>query len=498
MFLDLKKHVQDYKSPSSAQLSGSETSVRKVYCTRVRQHSTSMFVIRDSGVTLTLNGQEEDTNVPVYGHGGIVDGMVTFADSTDGVTKVEARMEGLVTVHELAGCGSVRTVILSELLVYWDGQDCPVEYDERSSFAPEMVSPSAEACPRKLTFRVALPTHYTDVDGEPTPLPPAFSELSTGIPGFRSEVSYSISVNVRRTRDMKFRSLSTLWKKNIVLKTPFRYCPRTRPSAPSPFPPKAKSKTSTTTCFYGTIKSNSPFVEHVKTLLYLPNSQITPISAPIPFVLKITGAEAIINSHCTPPLPSFLPKAAPDSLASLAEAIQQHISGHLQNINLARALMFSSAPNYSLSRVSSSASSSSQESGTGGAHPRIRVSLVREVIVDVHPFERRYEPQHDRMHLLDCRDLWTGRDEMRKRIILGEGVMNTTSATRDSVTWVGEIRIDPQSRIRCGGFRTNSLAVRDMVVVTISQPNREAFSLHDFRQAIPIQLTTDSFEPNMR
>ncbi|THH07966.1 hypothetical protein EW145_g3034 [Phellinidium pouzarii] len=428
------------------------------------------FVVHKSGVTLTLKGQEENANGPSYGRGGIVEGTIDLTNPA-GITKVEARIEGHVIQHELGAHGPDRAVVLSELLVCWDAPDdnSPAEY---GGGGPSTLT---------LAFKASLPTYYTEADGESAPLPPSFREVLPDYSGFRGEVSYSIKVVVARAWDMKLRSLASQWKRNVVLNVPFEYSPQTRPSVPPPFSVKAKSsKKAPSTRFYATIELDSLHAEPVKTKLYLPNSQITPMWASIPFFLKMNGPKAVISSFSKPPSSSFLPKAAPPSSVSLAGFIRQHITEHLQSF---RGL--SSSPNGASDdpflRMSSCSSSSSQESlaSPTGPQPKIRVALEREVSIDS---RLRRHSRRDRSRSSDHEEENPRR--VHKRIVLGEGFMYTANATRDSVTWAGEICIDPQHGVRCGGFQTRSLAVK---------PTSEGSVLQEFRQTIPVQLTTDSF-----
>ncbi|KAI5118803.1 hypothetical protein M0805_005145 [Coniferiporia weirii] len=462
--------------------------VRKVTYQQLRRRPSHKVVLRESGITLTLNGQEEYARVIAYGRGGIIDGIVSLANPAN-VTKVEAKMEGHVTVHELAGCGSVQTAVLSELLVYWDSSDRFAEHDGKLSSA--LTSPPTGTCPAKFSFKTVLPTHYTEIDGKPTPLPPSFCEALPGIPGFRSRVSYTISVIVTRVRDMKFKPLAALWKKKVVLRMPFAYRPQTCPPVSTPFETrKSERMASLPLRFYSAINQTSPFAESVKTVLYLPNSQITPLSAPIQFLFKMVGPEEIISLFHGPLPPSFLPKAASDSLASLASSLHQHIAGHLQHTSLVRSRSSSGTPNGPRPSSSGRTSRTSREGiFTGSRRLKIRVALVREINVNVCPYERELDARSGQFCPLES-DGRRSNSQMHKITVLGEGVMCTTRAVRNSVTWLGEIRIDPRLGITCSGFETACLAVRDLLVVSLDQPSLETQPLQAFRQVIPMQLTT--------
>ncbi|KAI5120945.1 hypothetical protein M0805_001650 [Coniferiporia weirii] len=457
---------------------------KRATCYQERRPTHIITLPPRSGVTLTLNGQEEGATVPTYGRGGIVDGTISFINPAS-ITKVEAKIEGHVTVSGLSSRVPIRTVVLSELLVYWDCPDHPM-HDDRPGSASSS-SPSLRCCPSDLNFRAVLPTHFTEIGGRLAQLPPSFSEVSTGFQEFTSEVTYSIRVVVTRVRDVGLKSLAARWKKDTVVSIPFEYRPRTRP-APSPLSKKEKRSTKLPGArFQASIRPNSPSEEPVKTLLYLPNSHVVPISAPIPFFLKISGPEGVVDAYSGPHLSSFLPRTASDSLVSFAGSIQHHIAGHLQSINPFRVLQLTNAPR-PLSRASSQASSNSQERSSSDMQSKVRVTLVRSISVDVHPDAHRFTSQHGE-------DDWEqSHHQAQKYVILGEAVMHPTRTTRDSVTWAGEIRIDPRAGVKCGQFETKCLVVRDMLVVSIMEANLGVLHPREFQQIIPVQLTTDTLE----
>ena len=78
------------------------------------------------------------------------------------------------------------------------------------------------------------------------------------------------------------------------------------------------------------------------------------------------------------------------------------------------------------------------------SNSKIRVFLVRQVSVD------------------PCNEFCDGMEEARvvKHILLGEGSMYTADMTRESITWAGEVAINPTLDIQHGGFRTHSIVVQ--------------------------------------
>jgi len=185
------------------------------------------------------------------------------------------------------------------------------------------------------------------------------------------------------------------------------------------------------------------------------------MSERIPFFLKLSASqEALEPFSSISALPSFLPMAASsDSIASFA-SIQHQLS-------------------LSARSVSRASSSSSSSTARHKAHPTVRVVLARHVSVDA-----RSPGQVPRS---------LSRSQMHKSSVIGEGVLYSTKVGNDSITWAGEVRVAPRAGVRCVGFSTRNLTVRDVLIVSITQPNAKSSPLQEFRQVIPMQLTTDSF-----
>lgn len=92
--------------------------------------------------------------------------------------------------------------------------------------------------------------------------------------------------------------------------------------------------------------------------------------------------------------------------------------------------------------------------------PIVRVSLVRHVFVNANaansltgggPFSP--SAQEKASDFLE-------RPQMYKSSVIGDGVLFTPKIERESVTWSGEVWINPRSGVNCGGFSTKALTVR--------------------------------------
>ncbi|KAL5519882.1 hypothetical protein ACEPAG_1542 [Sanghuangporus baumii] len=490
----------------------------KVQCEQLHRRPPYRMVIQDAGVTLMLNGQEECATVPEYGRGARVDGTVSFANSSS-ITKVEVKIEGHVIVEEVAGNGSSCTPVLSELLVYWDAPNRLGGYG--SGHASGSFAPQPGSCPHSFAFNATLPTHYTEEDGSACPLPPSFAETLPGIPGFHCNVRYEINIALTRVRDMKVKTLRAQWRRNTVFRVPIEYRPRTRPSQPAPFPTNSDPNKGPITRFMATLDSNTPSVKPLKAVLYLPNSQITPLSLTIPFYLRVSGPESTMKAYSRPPLSSFLPKTEPDGFPTICSVIGHVVNENLQNIKLGRVLSLPGSRSDSWTSLDGEKEPARWQNAlerdrkTRGAAPStgVRVLLVRVVSVHANLYSKQnsHQPEpHDEFDLDPDSDTFSesgsflNRDgsggrtgsRMFKRTVLGEGMMYTANVSRGSVTWAGEIRIDPKHNVRTGGFSTGSMIVRDMLVVSVREPHTEMSSgkRREIQQAIPIQLTTDAFK----
>jgi len=203
--------------------------------------------------------------------------------------------------------------------------------------------------------------------------------------------------------------------------------------------------------------------------LYLPTSQVCPMHEPIPFSLKLSGSEDAVELFSQDiSLPSFLPTLASDILSSV-------LRGH--------------------HRTPSSTSSSSADSHHSGysdpAHsgsrpdlPKIRVVLVRQVSVNTSSAGL----------YTDTDPLHPSKSQLHKSSVIGEGVLYASRLTESAITFSGEVSVDPRSGVRCAGFNTKNLAVRDMLIVSIKQSRDFNSGLKDLRQVIPIRFTTDPYD----
>ena len=203
--------------------------------------------------------------------------------------------------------------------------------------------------------------------------------------------------------------------------------------------------------------------------------------------MKLSGPEAVIDVYTRPPLSSFLPRAKTDNLASIRGAIQQQFNAHFipQSQKLARALTSGfGASQSSLTRMSSRSSSSSHgthhyklksksnsnsNSNSNNTQPYSSASvlLVRQVSVDNAAFADTALSLYQLDNESETENLLGDieghpRGHVHKSTVIGEGLMYTSHISRGSVTWAGEIRVNP--RVKCCGFQTRNLVVRVSII----------------------------------
>ncbi|KAF8491182.1 hypothetical protein F5888DRAFT_1620287 [Russula emetica] len=226
--------------------------------------------------------------------------------------------------------------------------------------------------PDEFSFRHVVPTFSPDG----RLLPPTFDSRVTGIPGFRVSVKWAISVTVTRTRSNPL----SLFRR-------------------------------TTRC------------------IYLPHSQITPMTKAIPFRIVLSAPDAYLKPFITTPSHcSFLTMGGETTPAT-------DPTDELVSVRLVRRI---------------------------GADPReTGVVVVGELTTS-------------------C---------TRRGAQLAEGALGKAEIGHGMISWWGEVRVRPGS-VSAGGFDADGLVVRDELVLTLNARGVQTHAF-PFRQAVPIRLTTD-------
>jgi len=355
-----------------------------------------------SGITLLLLGHRAGTTFPVYQSGRLLSGMVVLAKPV-GVTSLDVKLEASVSVREIQGGGRSSTIVYSDQLITWDA--------------------TSASLPDDFSFRRIVPVYSHSGHL----LPPTFDSRLSAIPGFRVSVNWSIVIRVTRTRT---GPLSLLLRRTARLVVPIGYVPRTRPPSPGPFSVSSThlSPSQPRTSFVDIVPTRKEHTVPIHTQIYLPQSQITPMTEVIPFRITLSAPDSYLKPFLTtPPQSSFL------TLGSRASPAPAPTSGPV-SVQLVRRI---------------------------GADPRETfVVVVGELSTS-------------------CTRATT----------LVEALLSQPMVSQDSISWWGQLRV-PLGLAGPGGFVADRLVVQDLLVLTLNVPGMHTHSF-PFKQAVPMRLTTD-------
>jgi hypothetical protein len=162
--------------------------------------------------------------------------------------------------------------------------------------------------------------------------------------------------------------------------------------------------------------------------IYLPQSQITPMTEAIPFRVVLSAPDSYLQPFLIAPAQSsFLPLGNASTAAS--DSASRPVSVHLAR------------------RI--------------GADPRETfVVVVGELSTSA-----------------------------TRGAVLTEGLLSPPEVGQDSVSWWGQLRVPPDVA-GAGGFVTDRLVVEDLLVLTLNVPGMNTH-VFPFRQVVPMRLTTD-------
>ncbi|KAF7301916.1 hypothetical protein MIND_00757600 [Mycena indigotica] len=183
---------------------------------------TGNYIKKGNDAILRLTAQQDKIDLPVYGTGGVVEGIVEITKATH-VSTVEVKVEGRLVLKEIAEGGQLTTSLCLDTVVLFikDANNSP--------------------CPSSLPFALTLPTQF-QYHGRSYPLPPSHSVKLKGLPGFHASIDYSVSAIINKPTSVPTIVPLVKSKKlgvNIgttTVSTPFIYYPRTRPAVPVPSP----------------------------------------------------------------------------------------------------------------------------------------------------------------------------------------------------------------------------------------------------------------------
>ncbi|KAF6755773.1 hypothetical protein DFP72DRAFT_989896 [Ephemerocybe angulata] len=376
-----------------------------------RRTPNGSYIKKNGKITVILNEQEEGIDYPSYGRHGPINGTL-LVDDSEMVTEVEVKIEGKLDTTT-SETGGKSTPVLRERHILWSKQN---------------AGPSnAPSCPSQLPFAFGLPSTFKDGDAD-RPLPPSYSVFCHGVPTLFLKTTYTIRIAVTRVVHQK---LGGLWTKTKHLLVPFQYVPRTRAHRPIlPVP-----------SFFSSIKTSpEEWFQAVSTIKPRATSSLTPV-----------------NCHL------FIP-------AGRVYGIKDTIPFHLQLSGRVSSLRELFAASSSLDRVISTDSSVTASSKTAPeAKAVIRVSLMRQVSVDLHGHKG-----------------W-------RNITLCEGTLSSVpplmSTCYSPASPTREEHLDWEGELRCED------GVKDFVTININPtPGRPSkVGLMETQVSVPIRLVTDSY-----
>ncbi|KAG6885052.1 hypothetical protein C0993_006280 [Termitomyces sp. T159_Od127] len=230
-------------SPSySFQPSGGENTLEYTPSQR-RAPPTGIYTRNYDKITITLYGQEDGVDSPIYHQRGHIIGSLLI-ENPNNVIKVTIQIEGkLDTMNSESGSKSIQLLSISHGL--WRKGE---RLEELSSHLP---------------FSQLIPTGFT-YEGVEYPLPPTFQIEQTSTSAFRIRVLYSINICVTRTRNnMEFLTKSDHYRPRIRAH---------RPILPSPH-------------FFSTLKTSPD--EWFQ--LFIPSARIYGLVDRIPFHIQLNG-----------------------------------------------------------------------------------------------------------------------------------------------------------------------------------------------------------------
>ncbi|KAF5315366.1 hypothetical protein D9619_007113 [Psilocybe cf. subviscida] len=240
---------------------------------RVGPRPSGAFIKEKNNVRLRLTAQENGVELPVYGIGEHVTGVVELSKPA-GITSVEVKIEGRLRIKENAEGGTAIANLVLDTAVLW--------FKDRAN--PQ--------CPESLSFSLALPTTFTYADVT-YPLPPSFEAKLDGLPGFVADIEYSVTALVGKPNGvplpkMNSKALGIHIGTNVV-STPFIYFPRSKPSAPLPLPlihsPDGFIPSDEWTCVEAVVRSKKGKHADIIAKFYVPATRIFCMSLNIPFHL---------------------------------------------------------------------------------------------------------------------------------------------------------------------------------------------------------------------
>ncbi|TFK24984.1 hypothetical protein FA15DRAFT_383944 [Coprinopsis marcescibilis] len=230
---------------------------------------------KNGNARLRLMAQEDDAVLPLYSSGAPVDGVIELS-KTEGVSRVEVKLEGHLKLREIAEGGHSTARLCLDTRVLW--------IKDREN----------RICPDTLRFSLQIPDTFT-FEEKTYPLPPTFGVKLSGLPGFTANIDYSVGAIINRPNasgPVKSKAIGLIVGTQTVA-TPILYYPRTHPPSPLPHPLVTTSRGFLETPEWGVHESvlyaRQKGINDITVKLYIPVSRVFCISERIPFHLSISS-----------------------------------------------------------------------------------------------------------------------------------------------------------------------------------------------------------------
>ncbi|KAF4567514.1 hypothetical protein EYR40_006517 [Pleurotus pulmonarius] len=364
--------------------------------------------------TLILHDQDEAAAMPSYGRNAIINGEVGLGDN-ENILSVALKLEGRLHLSISDG-GRNNTTLVSVHHTLW-----------------KTDNPAGKTCPSSMPFSIRFPSSYHDGERSRR-LPPSYEVTYHGIPAIVAKCSYSLSLMVTRIRHKRVSFWTSCKTRTIGL----NHRPRSRPHRPV-LPINS---------LFSTIKRLPEEWRQIVTEMGTrPGSTISPITCHF-----------------------FIPSV---QTFGLSDTIPFHIqlTGPLQSLHT-----FIPPNSAELSPISSGSKTSFRNPNSHLLHrPAIRVSLARQVLVEVH------ERKSWRSSTLGEGSVWP--------VPPSAPVSLDSDSHEVTIDWSGEVRCGED--ITSGGFSTGGLVIKDFIVFALTPSNPRTSSLLEIQHAHPIKFVTD-------
>ncbi|KAF8967900.1 hypothetical protein BDZ97DRAFT_1903155 [Flammula alnicola] len=406
------------------------------------------FVRQWPQATLILKDQDPETRLPTYSRGGRVIGELGITNP-DRIIKVTVKLSGHMSLS-VADSGSTGATLVSATHVLWK---CAAHTHNKNQHQDNGSSATEQKCPSILPIHIQFPQSY-QAEGKHWRLPPSFEATFLGIPAMFVRCLYTLSVTITRMRSYHLAS----WTTNKTYMTLVNFRPRTRPHRPivmldsvyASIKPVPEEWLQVVASMCVQPRSQAKGIRPIECHLFIPSIQTFALTDTIPFHLQLCS-----------------------SLKSLRELLPP-----------SSALLHTDAQANALSKA--------DEYRLLGGDAAIRVSIARQVVVEVNGRKRirTFPCGVGRLWPVPPHNLKVASDRANAAN-LPQYDVDLDSDADVYLDWQGEVKC--WAEVTAGGFSTSSLLVKDFLVLALTPPNPRSSPLAPLQLSHPIRLVTDSW-----